>query len=200
MPARLSATRPSPATVQFTVSNAPSRTTIASKLSFFLEVLLRFAVFTFVVLIDLAKLRGLTFDGNGLIPWDSIWLSPIGGIACRIADSHGCPIIAAGSALMFYLVFRRGYTGVFLLDIPFGCACLTNMYKEESLLVLRGLGVQTSTSSSTYFAPATTRFIPTTQVQDIVIHEAFRGFEVRFYLAIIVDGENEVIVVFPVRL
>lgn len=74
------------------------------------------------------------------------------------------------------------------------------LYKEESLLVLRGLGVQTSTSSSSYFAPATTRFIPTTQVQDIVIHEAFRGFEVKFYLAIIVEGESEVVVVFPVWL
>lgn len=46
---------------------------------------------------------------------------------------------------------------------------------------------------------ATTRFIPTTQIQDIVIHEAFRGFEVRFYLAILVEGESEVVVVFPVR-
>jgi phosphatidylinositol glycan class H protein len=31
-----------------------------------------------------------------------------------------------------------------------------------------------------------------------VIHEAFKGFEVRFYLAIIVEGEPEVVVVFPV--
>lgn len=76
---------------------------------------------------------------------------------------------------------------------------LTDSYEEESLLVLRGLGVQTSTSSSTYFAPTKTRFIPTTQIQDIVIHEAFKGFEVRFYLAIIVEGESSVVVVFPVR-
>lgn len=31
-----------------------------------------------------------------------------------------------------------------------------------------------------------------------MIHEAFRGFEVRFYLAVIVEGEPEVVVVFPV--
>jgi phosphatidylinositol glycan class H protein len=64
--------------------------------------------------------------------------------------------------------------------------------------VIRGLGVQTSTSSSMYWSSAATRFIPTTQIQDIVIHEAFKGFEVRFYLAIIVEGERDVVVVFPV--
>lgn len=73
-------------------------------------------------------------------------------------------------------------------------------YKEESLLVLRGLGVQTSTSSYLYLRPPITRFIPTTSIQDIFIHEAFKGFEVRFYLAIVVQGEEDVVVVFPVRL
>lgn len=70
---------------------------------------------------------------------------------------------------------------------------------EESLLVIRGFGIQTSTSSSTYLSSAATRFIPTTQIQDIVIHEAFKGFEVRFYLAAIVEGEQDVLVVFPVN-
>jgi len=45
---------------------------------------------------------------------------------------------------------------------------------------------------------ATTRFIPTTSIQDIFIHEAFKGFEVRFYLAIVVEGEEDAVVVFPV--
>ena len=73
-------------------------------------------------------------------------------------------------------------------------------HTEESLLVIRGLGIQTSTSSNTYLSKETTRFIPTTQIQDIVIHEAFKGFEVRFYLAVIVEGEKDVVVVFPVRI
>ncbi|KAF3935903.1 hypothetical protein ABW20_dc0104965 [Dactylellina cionopaga] len=68
---------------------------------------------------------------------------------------------------------------------------------EESLLVLRGLGVQVTTSSSSYFVKADTRFIPTSTIQDIFIHEGFVGFEVRFYLAIVVREENEVVVVFP---
>jgi phosphatidylinositol N-acetylglucosaminyltransferase subunit H len=67
------------------------------------------------------------------------------------------------------------------------------------LLVLRGLGIQTSTSAKSYLNTATSRFIPTELIQDIYIHEAFKGFEVKFYLAVVVQGEEEVVVVFPVR-
>ena len=69
---------------------------------------------------------------------------------------------------------------------------------EESLLVIRSLGIQTSSISPYYLFPPTTRFIPTSQIRDLFIHEAFRGFEVRYYLAVVVDGEPEVVVVFPV--
>ena len=75
--------------------------------------------------------------------------------------------------------------------------CLRRPYKEEALLVLQGMGVQTSTSSPYYFVGPTTTFISTTRIQDVIIHEAFKGLEVRFYLAIIVEGESEVVVVFP---
>lgn len=75
--------------------------------------------------------------------------------------------------------------------------CLRRPYVEESLLVLQGLGIQTSTSSPYYFVSPTTTFIPSTRIQDIVIHEAFKGLEVRFYLAVIVEGATEVVVVFP---
>lgn len=75
--------------------------------------------------------------------------------------------------------------------------CLRRPHKEESLLVLQGMGIQTSTSSPYYFVGPTTTFISTTRIQDIVIHEAFKGFEVKFYLAIIVEGAADVVVVFP---
>lgn len=68
---------------------------------------------------------------------------------------------------------------------------------EESLLALRSLGLQISTSSHSLFSTPTTRFIPTSQIQDIFIHEAFIGFSVKFYLAVIVEGEEEAVVVFP---
>jgi len=74
----------------------------------------------------------------------------------------------------------------------------TKSHLEESLLVIRGLGVQTSTSSPSYLWTSTTRFIPTSSIQDFFIHEAFRGFEVRYYLSIVVEDEEDVVVVFPV--
>lgn len=63
---------------------------------------------------------------------------------------------------------------------------------------MRGLGVQTSSSSGTCLSAAETRFIPTSAIQDIFLHEAFKGFEVKFYLAIVVEGEEDLVVVFPV--
>ena len=42
-----------------------------------------------------------------------------------------------------------------------------------------------------------TRFIPTEKIQDILINEAFKGFEVRYYLVIVVEGEEDVVVCFP---
>ncbi|KAI1456192.1 GPI-GlcNAc transferase complex, PIG-H component-domain-containing protein [Annulohypoxylon moriforme] len=68
---------------------------------------------------------------------------------------------------------------------------------EERLLVLRGLGIQTSSSGDTIFSPLKTRFIPTDKIQDILINEAFRGFVVRHILVVIVEGEENVVVVFP---
>lgn len=76
---------------------------------------------------------------------------------------------------------------------------MLNPSTEESLLTLSTLGIQISSRSPCYLLPATVRFIPTSSIRDIFIHEAFRGFEVRYYLAVVVEGEGGVVVVFPVR-
>ena len=69
---------------------------------------------------------------------------------------------------------------------------------EESLLVLRGLGVQTRSSGRSLLAGGGgTRFIPTRRVRDVLLNEAFRGHEVRYYLLVVVDGDDDVVVVFP---
>ncbi|KAL1792887.1 hypothetical protein ACET3X_009394 [Alternaria dauci] len=96
----------------------------------------------------------------------------------RLAEACQWRYLVPSACLMLFLVLRRNYT-------------------EESLTILRGLGVQTSTTSLTYLQTPTTRFIPTTSIQDVFIHEAFKGFEVRFYLMIVVEDEEEVVVVFP---
>ncbi|PYH97368.1 phosphatidylinositol N-acetylglucosaminyltransferase [Aspergillus ellipticus CBS 707.79] len=179
MPGRLILRRPSPTTVSFTVSNASRHTSTPAKVLFYLQILLRVLVFACVLLLDIAKFRHSFFMQDGSwIRWTTIWSSAMGLSACRIADAYSSAIVVLASTVVIYGVFRKGYT-------------------EESLLVIRGLGIQMSTSSQTYLSKASTRFIPTTQIQDIVIHEAFKGFEVRFYLAVIVAGESEVVVVFP---
>ncbi|KAL4921960.1 GPI-GlcNAc transferase complex, PIG-H component-domain-containing protein [Aspergillus aurantiobrunneus] len=182
MPLHLISRRPSPTTASFTVSNASRHASTAAKLFFYFQFLLRGIVFAGVFLFYAARFRHLFFFKDGsFVPWTIVWSSPLGAFFCRIADAYTSPGTAFISSLLIYGVFRKGYT-------------------EESLLVIRGLGIQTSTSSPTYLSKAATRFIPTTEIQDIVIHEAFKGFEVRFYLAVVVVGEPEVVVVFPTLL
>ncbi|KAL6715311.1 hypothetical protein ACLMJK_007576 [Lecanora helva] len=101
-------------------------------------------------------------------------LTPLATLITSYPTSHTLAL----SFINYFLVFRRFHT-------------------EESFLVLRTLGIQTTTLSTSYLLPSDTRFIPTSQIRDIFIHEAFRGFEVRYYLAVVVEGEGEAVVVFP---
>jgi len=123
--------------------------------------------------------------------------TPFGKWAHHIASTTVIAYLLPASALSLWVLMKRGYTGEFERRQR-AALYIINIHTEESLLVLRGLGVQTTTSASTYLTTATTRFIPTTSIQDIFIHEAFKVFEVRFYLAIVVEGEEDVVVVFPV--
>lgn len=199
MPAHLYVRRPSPTTVCFTVSNAPSRQTWSAKLAFAVEILLRAVFFVLVLMTDAAKLRHFVSPDFDILQGRIDWTAGVGGMAARLADRYHWSVIAGASALLIYAVWRRRYTGKHpACSYRASGTDLRVLSTEESLLVIRGLGVQTSTSSSMYWSGATTRFIPTTRIQDILIHEAFKGFEVRFYLAIIVEGEPEVVVVFPV--
>ncbi|KAN0083226.1 GPI-GlcNAc transferase complex, PIG-H component domain containing protein [Elaphomyces granulatus] len=180
MPAHLTVQHPSPSTVSFSVSNAPTCLTLAAKLAFGIKLATRILLFLFVLFINAAKLcRTSSFaQSKSDALWQDLWSTTVGTLAGRIADTYSWPVVAGLVTVLIYVVFRRGHT-------------------EESLLVIRGLGIQTSTSWAMYWSTAATRFIPTTQIQDIVIHEAFQGFEVRFYLAVIVEGEPNAVVVFP---
>ena len=69
---------------------------------------------------------------------------------------------------------------------------------EETLLVIRSLGIQT-TSRRRVPLLSTSRFIPASQLADIVINEGFKGLEVKSYLAAIIKNEDQLVVVFPVH-
>lgn len=92
----------------------------------------------------------------------------------------------------------------------------TRLHATESVLVLRGLGIQICTEGGDGGGSGSgsgggggfgggvrwrwgrqTRFIPTEKIRDVLINEAFRGFEVRYYLVVVVEGEENVVVLFP---
>ena len=186
---------PSSTTVSYAVSNALPRSTRPSKILFALGNISRIILCLLVVTIDIVKLQ--SFAKRWPIGFINFYEFAAGRLTMEIVKPVDWRLVATGSFLVLYFCLRKGYTGESCKQ------CRPPLLRaestlEETLLVLRGLGVQTSTSSPTYLSTSTTRFIPTTQIQDIVIHEAFKGLEVRFYLAIIVEGATEVVVVFPV--
>lgn len=97
----------------------------------------------------------------------------------------------ASAVILPWLALPPMYLGVLYYLV------LRRIHTEERLLVLRGLGIQTSSSASTVLGSSATRFIPTEKIQDVLINEAFRGFEVRHYLVVVVEGEEDIVVVFP---
>jgi phosphatidylinositol N-acetylglucosaminyltransferase subunit H len=137
--------------------------------------------------------------------------SPLGQSAAQVASLTPAWVVLAICAVLSYVT-------------------LLPLHTTESLLVLRGLGIQTYTSGptslsgpssltasydtassgrfslsrflggqrmSTAGAGGRTRFIPTEKIRDVLINEAFKGFEVRYCLVVIVEGEEDLVVIFP---
>lgn len=104
----------------------------------------------------------------------------LGRLSCFAEGVHWQTLLPASLVTLYLVFFTGGYT-------------------EESLVVIRDLGVQISTRTG-WWGGRRSRFIPTSCVGDLWIHEGFRGFEVRFYLAVVVEGEEGLVVVFPVSL
>lgn len=177
----LSIRRPTPTTILYTVSSRSPADTLCVQLRIVLSTLTR-------ILAGLLVLAVLSWEFRFSNPFssaiESSWVTNALQFSTNIsslATKSSRPWRLLTCAATTWLIFRKGYT-------------------EESLLVIRGLGVQTRTSSPSYLSTSSTRFIPTSTIQDIFIHEAFKGFEVRFYLSIVVEGEEDVVVVFPVSL
>ncbi|KAH8723400.1 GPI-GlcNAc transferase complex, PIG-H component-domain-containing protein [Phaeosphaeriaceae sp. PMI808] len=166
--------QPTPFTVSYTVSTRAAPRTIFAKATSYVGVLIRITVGLLAVFVLWAKYRA----GGRTQYYLAVLLGSQWAHQLLIAETCQWKYVAPSALTVLFLVLRRNYT-------------------EESITLLRGLGVQISTTSSTFLQTPTTRFIPTTNIQDIFIHEAFKGFEVRFYLAIVVEGEQDVVVVFP---
>lgn len=193
--------RPSPTTIEYTVTTSPVLT-IPLRLLFYTTHILRVLIGLFLILTiysrwtssalfahfapgHLVASNALAMDPPPFFTNENIWYtialvrtSAIGQIAQHLAQTLPVPLLATVSTFIAFLLLRRPHT-------------------TETLLVLRGLGVQVSSTPGTYLSKTSTRFIPTEKMQDIFVNEAFRGFEVRYYLVVVVKGEEEVVVVFP---
>lgn len=178
---RLQIRRPSPTTAEFTVTTLrPLPTTIhalllvARVLLSLTALLLLHARFVVPAPLPHHLLRRLA----PLLRPETYLRSALGRAAASLAQRLPLPLLVPVSVALLWLMARRGYA-------------------RESLLVMRGLGVQTSSAAGSYLATTATRFIPTEKIQDILVNEAFRGFEVRYYLVVVVEGEEDLVVVFP---
>jgi len=69
-----------------------------------------------------------------------------------------------------------------------------NTIVEESLLVVRDLGVQIKTTYP--FNRTYSRFIDKSKIGQIIINEGITAFEVNFYLAVLISGEDHMEVVY----
>ncbi|KAK4180364.1 GPI-GlcNAc transferase complex, PIG-H component-domain-containing protein [Triangularia setosa] len=212
--------RPSPTTAEFTVTTCPPLT-IPLRICLLTISLLRAAIFAAAITtiysrffhepshpspITSVPVADLLYQGDLLLLashlLQALHSSPPGQFLASITQplsNSGLAVIA--SVITYFSLF-------------------TQLHTTESLLVLRGLGIQTSTSSSSFSSPipntsdgsnrwrgwkwwfwgttpTKTRFIPTEKIRDVLINEAFRGFEVRYYLIVIVEGEEDIVVVFP---
>ncbi|KAF1951610.1 hypothetical protein CC80DRAFT_575100 [Byssothecium circinans] len=169
--------QPTSSTVTYTVSTRPIAKGLPARLAFYIGICIKALLGVCVTVTLWTKWRARSGEDTWLLPW-------IIGTAkeqwfIRGVDRMESIYLIPTTLVVLYLAFKRSYRA------------------EESLTVLRGLGLQTSTMSSLYLRTPTTRFIPTTSIQDIFIHEAFKGFEVKYYLAVVVKGEQDVVVVFP---
>ena len=223
--------RPSPTAIDFTVSTAPRLTTLPQKFLYYTSLSVRlFAGICILLLIFLSIFTPSSQQAAS----DSVHQSRLSPFSIPQNLIELSDTLRSRFLPQIYTTHQFLLPLTLLLPL---LALLRRPHKAESLLVLRSLGIQISSQSSWYnflhllpfwqtifpggstsnsggvvggaWGGGETRFIPTKEVRDIFIHEAFRGWEVRYYLGIVVDGEDEgeigatggrggVVVVFPV--
>ena len=200
----LTVSRPSPTTALYSVSTHPPHPSLPQKLlTHTLHVLRLLVLLANLTILILKWQEPLALPPSSII--NSVIPSTTYTYLRTLQTQHLHPtpwhhVLLAALALQALTLL--------LLPIP----------QTEHLLTLRGLGIQLSSSTTTSSFPlsllltlhqssaaASTRFIPTSQIRDIFIHEAFRGFEVRYYLGVVVEGGGaerggggeDIVVVFP---
>ncbi|KAK2629930.1 hypothetical protein QTJ16_000750 [Diplocarpon rosae] len=188
----LRTSRPSPTTVEYTVSTSPTLT-LPLRLLIIVTFILRLVVALAVLLLLYSRYLLSSYASTEAQPaalptaLPRNYIDQALGAINRTCLGTLVPRIAARTPLALHLT----------ISLSLSYLISRRLHATESLLVIRGLGIQTSSSADTYLSSSTTRFIPTEKIQDIFVNEGFRGFEVRYYLVVVVEGEESVVVVFP---
>lgn len=170
---RLLTRRPSPTTIEYTLSTKPPPTP-RTILAHLLVLLLRLLVLSAAAALPLSQL-------SSHIPsptLHALLATPAGSALSRLLTTLPAPAPAAAALLLSYAALHR-------------------LHITESVLVLRGLGIQTRSSGALLGLGSATRFIPTEQIRDVLVNEVFVGFGVRYVLVVVVEGEEDMVVVFP---
>ncbi|APA09417.1 predicted protein [Sclerotinia sclerotiorum 1980 UF-70] len=173
-PPTLHIRRPSPTTIEYTVSTHPPLTLhlrILLTLTHILRITLALAILLLLYTYYLSILPAPAILSSLTIP--SSIQHPLQTLTQNIPPLLLLPL----TLLTLTLLTLRTHT-------------------TESLLILRHLGLQISSSPKSYLSTTKTRFIPSQKIQDIYINEVFRNFEVRYVLVVVVEGEAELVVVF----
>jgi phosphatidylinositol N-acetylglucosaminyltransferase subunit H len=230
----LSVRRPSPTTAEFVVTTRP-HLTIPVRLFLFSVLLARCLLTAAVVLLLSAEwnvFMATHYDENAQpngstgVAAEQTWTA----LVRRAVDASPLGQLAARAVAL------TPVWAILLICTGLSYIALLPLHTTESLLVLRGLGIQTYSSGPTSLGrPAflsipsysvldtnggwwdflsrigglsrglltssgvgeRRRFIPTEKIRDVLINEAFKGFEVRYCLVIVVEGEEDLVVVFP---
>ncbi|KAB5586102.1 GPI-GlcNAc transferase complex [Coniochaeta sp. 2T2.1] len=187
--------RPSPTTAEFTVTTQPPPT-LPLRLLLSVVFLARLLLGSSVLLLLYAKYSQSPYSAPPTSP-NPANPPPLFSLATLFLLLDATLSSTSSGA---FLANAATQTPVWTLLPPCLAAlylCVCRIHTTESLLVLRGLGIQTSSTSGTWLRGTATRFIPTEKICDVLINEAFKGFEVRYYLIVVVDGEEDLVVVFP---
>lgn len=229
-PPHLEVRRPSPTTVEFVVTTQPRRSgwTGWALAAAVVAVRMLLAASAGVALWawtsrDVVRLMRRGRLGADNMTWQNL-------VWHLFVSAHGLDALRAAAAAPPWLVLPLCAAALW--------ASVARVHTSESLLVLRGLGIQTRSTGATYLGelvsglsvvwwtlttpwtlvarffsistgersgvggataadgyygeptPAATRFIPTEKLQDLLVNEAFHGFEVRYYLVAVVAGRG----------
>ncbi|MBE3048701.1 hypothetical protein IMZ48_40625, partial [Candidatus Bathyarchaeota archaeon] len=170
---RLLTRRPSPTTVEYTLSTAPPPTPSTIALHALL-LALRLALLLLAILLPISQF-GAHIPSPTL---HSLLATPAAKSLTTLTTTLPTPVAPIAALLLASAALRRVHT-------------------TESVLVLRGLGIQTRSSSPVWGLGSAARFIPTEKIRDVLVNEVFVGFGVRYVLVVIVEGEEDMVVVFP---